>query len=128
MTQDYTFYLSGCSEEGERPLAYWRFYLAYGSYQRYFYDAFERDLQTGELRLRKDYMPLVRWSRLRRLAKQVDRGRELAQSGPRYLDDDEGQTGGPGVREPRRPISPLLSGAGARTFAAAVYEYDRPTI
>ena len=102
--------------------------LAYSLYQRHFYDAVVFDLATGELRLRKDYFPLVRWSRLRRLAKAVDRGRELAQSGRSWYGVDDEQAGGPGVREPRRPLSPLLSGAGARSFDPPAYEYDRTMI
>jgi len=128
MKQDYYFYLSGCREEDETPLPYWRFLLAYSLYQRHFYDAVDFDLATGELRLRKDYFPLVRWSRLRRLAKAVDRGRELAQSGSWRFDEGDEQSGGPGVREPRRPISPLLSGAGARSFDPPAYEHDRSMI
>jgi len=128
MKQDYHFYLSGCREEDETPLPYWRFLLAYSLYQRHYYDAVDFDLSTGELSLRKDYFPLVPWARLRRLARAVDRGRELAQSGRPWYGDDDEQAGGPGVREPRRPVSPLLSDTDARSFDPPAYEYDRTLI
>ena len=125
MTLDYDYYLQGCWDERETPLPYWRFRIAYSLYQRHFYEAVELDLATGELRLRKNYLPLVRWSRLRRLAKTVDRGREIATSGWNRFDDGGGQAGGPGVREPRRPVAPTLVGAAARSFEPPVSDYDR---
>ena len=125
MTRDYKDYLLGCSAQEEVALPYWLFLLEYSLYQRHYYDALDFNLTTGELRLRKDYFPLVPWARLRRLARTVDRGREMAQSGGYWREDDDGPAGGSGVREPLRPVPPPLDDAAARPLEPPVYDYDR---
>lgn len=127
---DYDYYLLACDDIEASPLSRWKFQVAYSLYTRHFYDAVDFDLETGEIAIRKDYFPLIPWTRLRKIAKTVDRGRELAQSRPdRSSFDDEGQSGGPGVREPLRPIAPTLSGSGARRLpsddTASKSDYER---
>lgn len=120
--REYDYYMYGCRDTREQPVSLLAFKVAYSLYQRHFYDAVDFDLETGEIRLRKGYYPLIPWARLRKLARTVDRGRELAQSRPSDFGDD-GESGGPGVREPRNPIAPTLPATGARSFHAT-YEYD----
>jgi len=110
--QDYDYYVFGCRQMSDDPMPRWQFRVAYALYRRHYYDAIDVDLETGDVRFRRGYFPLIPWMSLRRIAQRVERGREYAQSKPSF--DDEGETGGPGVREPRRPVSPTAEGSAGR--------------
>lgn len=130
--RDYDYYLSACRQTSELPMHRWQFCVAYSLYRHLlepfdfnrYADVEQAQSETGETRQRKNYLSLIPWTRFRELACLVDRGRALAQSESTGFDDD-GQAGGPGVREPRRPKAPILSGSAARSIEPPVYEYDR---
>ncbi len=116
--RDYRYYGIGCDRMGVVPAPLWKFEVSYYLYRRHFYDAVDFDLETGAVHLKDTYFPMIPWMQLRRLARAVDLGKELAQKFECRFDDDGGRSddGGPTVREPRRPKTPVLPGASARSL------------
>jgi hypothetical protein len=114
---DYVHYRTACRHMGETPIPRWKFHIAYSIYQRHFYQAVDFDPLTGSVTLRRDYQPNIPWATLRAIAKKVDFGREYAVSNPSSAaPEDDGAAGGMGVREPRRPIHPVLAASAGRPF------------
>lgn len=126
---DYQWYLYSCGKEGTRPISARRFRVLLDTYKRDF--AAFVGLDLFPLRPRQRVRMLRRWTRLCEVARLADAGRGTITAGtvinnPRQVPpDDRPEFGGsgpkddppgaaPGVREPRRPIEPLLSGVGAR--------------
>jgi len=133
MLIDYYYYRLGCEKAKTRPLTRLRFDIAYGRYLR---DqdksiAMFADTVDKKARLRL----AARWTQLAKIAKLVHRGKiisghqdpDLVAAGYGSIARDTTErlshpaddgplpdAGAPGVREPRRPIAPLLVGAGAR--------------
>jgi len=142
MLIDYYYYRLGCERSQTRPMTRLRFDIAYGRYLRDQDKAVAMyaDVVDKKARLRL----AVRWTKLAKIAALVLRGmivagREdpelVAASGravqqPQPLEafptrsveivrrpTDDGpfpDAGAPGVREPRRPIAPLLVSSNAR--------------
>ena len=103
MSSDYEHYRAGCRSESLAPFSAWRFHLLYGGYQR--------------TRLRMEPDPHTRPASspaLERHAGLVRLGREIAATAR----PDEPGTVTSGVREPRVPFEPVLSGCAARPLPA----------
>ena len=142
---DYEYYKLGCKVEGERSIGRKRFLAAALRY--------ERDRHTAMARIdaaadrRRSMRLIVQWTRLELVMAVLKSGKiaagvlepdKVTASYGEHRPDDidrskpwtEGDwdAGAPGVREPRRPVAPILVAAAARSLEAAVYEYDRTSI
>ena len=133
---DYQWYLYPCGQSGLQPLSARRFEVMLAAYRRDFNNFATVDLfavpPARRLRL------IRRWTRLCELARLADAGRGVITAGtvstrlyhrPPENDRWIGNAGeqrpnqeppdtAPGVREPRRPIDPILAGAGSRRMPA----------
>lgn len=122
---DYQWYLYSCGTEGIRPVSARRFAICLQAWLSGHeeYDALDLLSLPHRQRLRL----MRRWSRLNRLARLADAGRGTITAGtvttvPRQPsrenlwlpNDDPPPDAAPGVREPRWPVEPVLSGIGAR--------------
>jgi len=153
MLIDYYYYRLGCEKAKARPLTRLRFDIAYAGYLRDQDKALAIFADTVDKKARLRLA--ARWTKLAKIAALVLRGmiiagREdpelVAASGGAVrhpqpveawptpvIDDvrrpkDDGpppDAGAPGVREPRRPIDPVLAGAGARPMP--IPGQDAPT-
>ena len=101
MSSDYEHYVAGCRSEGVAPLSAWRFRLLYSGHQR-LQDLMERDPHRAP----------ISSAALQRIADLVRRGQEIAATV--RPDEDEPGTAASGVREPRVPFEPILTGCAAR--------------
>ena len=120
----YDYYLIGCRERRIRPLNRWRFLIGYAKYQR------------GLMQTLADILPLdprkrtraaARWQRLFSLGLLVRLGQNIADRAKRYSADDEDEPGaaGAGMREPRTPREPVLTGSAARPLPGADSAFPR---
>lgn len=106
---DYLCYLLGCQDAGCAPLEEWRFRLLQQAYLR-------RAAEQGPGQ--PDVPPFV----LEQLARLVAEGYKIAASGGETGRGDSGEEPGTaacGVREPLRPLEPVLIGSAARSWPAA---------
>jgi len=138
---EYEYYKLGCKVEGERSIGRKRFLAAVAR--------FERDQATMMVRIdaiddhRKSMRLIVQWTKVLRVQEIVKAGKIAAgvlepdkvtastvqaasELADRVRDDSPGDDnypgpdyGAPPVREPRRPIDPVLAGAGARPMPIA---------
>lgn len=115
--RDYAYYRAGCNYMRETPLSRWKFRVAFLAYERYFAD----------LSMRMDSR--IPWAALIEIADMVRVGREYATSTGIDPEDEDDYSGGMGVREPRRPLDPVLVGSGARPLPPVIdspgVDYDR---
>ena len=105
---DYVCYLLGCQDAGIEPLEEWRFHLLQQEYLR-------RASETSEAG-----QPAVPPFVLEQLARLVAEGYRIAASGggdsQRSDSSEEPGSAACGVREPRRPLEPVLAGSAARSW------------
>jgi len=125
---DYQWYLRSCSEQSITPLTERRFHVCLRVW-RLGHEEYD-DMDLLEVPKRKRLRLMRRWSRLNNIARLADAGRGVITAGTvsKRPDSDRwiGNAGeqrpnpepppdtAPGVREPRRPIDPILVGAGSR--------------
>ena len=132
---DYEWYLQSCANNGIKPLSERRFAVYLDAYQTRFralsHEHFASQSHGAQMR------HLRRWYRLLQIAELADAGRNVITAGgaydrqfapprvsnrPDYLplpqqDEPPPPTdGAPGVREPRRPLVPVLAGVAARAY------------
>ncbi len=109
---DYMCYLLGCQDAGIAPLEEWHFHLLQQEYLRRAAEAEQEPSQP-------DVPPFV----LEQLARLVAEGYKIAASGgSQTKSSDSGAEPGSaacGVREPRRPLEPVLVGSAARPLPAS---------
>lgn len=113
MKTDYDFYLIGCREWGVKPISLWRFNAAYGKYRR----GLSQDLGASfpDLAPERRQRIIGRWQHLQLLADLVSHGREVHERARRHgTDEDSPGAAGAGMREPRPPQVPVLTGCAAR--------------
>lgn len=122
MRTDYDYYVMGCRHWEMVPLSRWRFTVAYAAYQRMLKWAMT-DWQN--LTPKRRPRIVARWNRSRSLDALVRCGKDLAARA--WNGDDDAGTAGAGDREPRIPLTPLLSGCGARPLPAADF-VSRPEL
>lgn len=103
---DYKCYLLGCESAGVEPLEEWRFRLLQ---EQYLHQA-----SSHELWERRSPVPEFV---LERLASLVAEGYRIAAGGS--ADGEEPGAAAAGVREPRVPHEPMLSGSAARSLPSA---------
>ena len=130
---DYQWYLHSCNEQSITPLSEHRFRVCFRAWQLG-HDEYD-DMDLLEVPRHKRLRLMRRWSRLNKIARLTDAGRGTITAGAVTTDpyrppptndssaDNKGnQPNGPefppdaapGVREPRRPIDPILVGTGSR--------------
>ncbi len=104
---DYVCYLLGCQDAGIEPLEEWRFQLLQQESLRRAAEQEPRHAQVP---------PFV----LEQLARMVAEGYKIAAGGGKQPasddSDEEPGTAACGVREPRRPLEPVLAGSAARSM------------
>lgn len=136
---DYEWYLQSCVTNGIKPLSERRFAVFLNAYTTRFRTISSEHL-TGQSRSAQ-MRHLRRWYRLLQIAEMADAGRNVITAGgvhdrqfapptvanrPDYLqlppqDEPPPPTdGAPGVREPRRPLVPVLAGVAARAYPPTV--------
>ena len=103
---DYKCYMLGCRSAGMEPVGIWRFRLLQEAYRRHAAEA-GRNQQGATV------PPFV----LEQLAKMIAAGYKIAAGGA--AEDDEPGTAACGVREPHRPLEPVLVGCAARALPTA---------
>lgn len=103
---DYECYLLGCRSAGIEPVGEWRFRVLQEAYLC-------RVVEAGQ-NAQGDPIPL---SVLEQLATLVAEGYKIAAGGG--AEDDEPGAAACGVREPRRPLEPVLVGCAARALPTA---------
>lgn len=132
---DYQWYLYSCGQSGLKPLSAKRFKILLGAYITNFRSDMTIDMST--LSERKQRRLIRRWRLLTEVANLADAGRGVITAGtvidrpavkpkttPTDHEDDIPPDAAPGVREPRRPLVPLLSGSGSRAYPP-VYDESR---
>jgi hypothetical protein len=136
---DYEWYLQSCANNGVKPLSERRFAVFLDAYQTRF-----RTMSTEHFASQShgaQMWHLRRWYRILQIAEMADAGRNVITAGgvqdrqftpptaanrPDYLqlpsqDEPPPPTdGAPGVREPRRPVAPVLAGSAARTYPPTI--------
>jgi hypothetical protein len=136
---DYQWYIYSCWTSGIRPISARRFQVLLDTYRRDFTQVVDLDLMSLPPRRRAKL--INRWSRICEIARLADAGRGTITAGT--VSDSSGQTppgdrpefGGssskddppgaaPGVREPLRPIAPLLTGSAARPVPRPDMAYE----
>src|SRR4051812_33049337 len=88
MLKDYEFYQHGCQESKRKitPLSRWKFYVAYGEYDR----AMTRLQEIlGDEPLRMDHPLVLRWTRPGSVPDLVEKGRKFL--GVTIIEDEYGQ-------------------------------------
>ncbi len=103
---DYQCYLLGCRSAGVEPLEEWRFQMLQSEYLR--------QASSPELWERRSPVPEFV---LERLASLVAEGYKIAAGG--HADGDEPGAAAAGVREPRVPLEPVLTGSAACALPSA---------
>lgn len=103
METDYECYLLGCRSAGIEPVSVWRFRLLQEAYLRHAAGA-EQDIQGDQI------PELV----LKQLGTLVAEGYKIAAG--RTAEGDDPGAAACGVREPRRPLEPVLVGCAARAL------------
>lgn len=103
---DYKCYVLGCRDEGEEPLEEWRFRLLQEEYLR----------RANSSELRADRSPVPQFV-LEQLVLRVAEGYKIAAGGT--AEGEEPGAAACGVREPRRPLEPVLVGSAARSLPSA---------
>ena len=109
---DYVCYLLGCQDAGIEPLEEWHFHLLQQEGRR-------RAAEISAEATPPAVPPFV----LEQLARLVAEGYKIAaSSGGETGRSDSGEEPGSaacGVREPRRPLEPVLAGSAARSWPTA---------
>ena len=100
---DYECYLLGCRSAGQQPMESWRFQLLQAAFLRH---AAEEQQEPNRAHIPD--------SVLERLAALVAEGYRIAAGG--NAEGEEPGTAACGVREPRVPLEPVLTGCAARSL------------